>query len=388
MGRARKLAAGLFVTACVLAVAEAGARLALPPLPPSLGVPYEADPDVGFRVAAGVRRDGFTTSSLGTRGAEPDSARAGPILVLGDSMTLGAEVRDEETFCALLEAALAPGPQVVNAGCPAYGPAEYAGSLRRLAPKVRPSRVLCMVFLGNDLLDAGKERPYGVIGGALVPSARLEGVGAGGRLLLDLAARARGLGLVRLGRRLAGKPEGLVRSRLPANRVAEPGPVAGRDATGAQPLGMDTPEIRVLVEPGDYARGHERGAPFVAKGWTRLPGLLASLRGACDAAGAELAIAILPLPIAYDRAARLEVARRFGTPPAAIDAERPSREVAAVVGALGIRCIDLTAAFRDAPQPHLLHAPADLHLSRDGHALVARELARAVRSPALPADGR
>src|SRR5262245_36154324 len=129
----RKLAGGLAVAFAVLAVAEIAARLIVGPAPvTSLDVDYEPDEAVGFRPQAGYRREGLALNSLGARGAEVDPAREERILVIGDSVTLGAEVADGETFCAGLERALGPRAQVVNGGCPGYGPHEYAAAIRRL----------------------------------------------------------------------------------------------------------------------------------------------------------------------------------------------------------------------------------------------------------------
>lgn len=361
--RARKLLAGLGIAALVLAAAEAVARV-LVPAPPrtAIDVPYESDERAGWRVASNVRRDGFTTGSLGTRGAEVDPAKRERILVLGDSITLGAEVRDDETFCARLEAALGPGVQVVNAGCPGYGLHEHAAAMERLAPAVKPTRVVLALFLGNDVGDSSSERRYEVVGGMLAPAPPGGRRGSWTRFAMWVRARTRSLGLTRALARLAG----------PGERAKHEVQAQSRDA-GL--LGMGQPSVRALFELDDAAAAAR--SPEFAEGWRRIPERLAEIRGACARLGATFDVVVLPLPMAYDADLRRRVAAEWNVPPASIEAERPSRRVAAMLRTLGIPSHDLTPAFAADPDPAALHGLADLHLTPAGHALVARELAKA-----------
>ena len=95
--------------------------------------------DVALRVvlANNVEIDGFTTNSLGIRGGAigPKKADTRRVLAVGDSFTLGLQVRDDETFSALLSEALGPTIEVLNAGVPGYGTEQAAEMMRRLAPE-------------------------------------------------------------------------------------------------------------------------------------------------------------------------------------------------------------------------------------------------------------
>jgi lysophospholipase L1-like esterase len=355
----RKALVGIGFAAGVLLLAELGARLALGR--PSLAreVPYAPDERVGFRLAAGFRGDGATTNSLGTRGREIDPEAPVRVLVLGDSMTLGWEVRDEETFCAQLERRLGAGAQVVNAGCPGYGPAEELAALERLGPAVKPTAVVTVFFTGNDFLDAGQLHPYEVIGGKLVPSARYHGAGALGRLGLRLQGWVHSLGLTRLIRELGGSG-------------FAPG-------DGARSLGMDSPQIHAIVELDDYGRTSLPGAEAVTKGWHRLPAYFRRIDELARSLGARLSVAVLPLPLVYDAGLRAGTGRRWGVDPGSIDAARPSRAIVRLLQPMGIATWDLTSAFAGSSHGAALHGPGDLHLSPLGHRLVAEELAPRLR---------
>src|SRR5262245_5546078 len=101
----KKLAIGLAIAAAIVAIAECACRAALGPEKFGDQSPiFAPDEAVGFRVAPNLRYGGFTTGNLGLRPARPLDPAAETILVLGDSMTLGTQVNDNETFCARLEA--------------------------------------------------------------------------------------------------------------------------------------------------------------------------------------------------------------------------------------------------------------------------------------------
>lgn len=112
-------------------------------------VPLPEHPDGSIRVrkdSLGLRREGEPSDS------RPDLR----ILVLGDSHTEGACSR-AETFAQLLEERLAQeqprSVEVLNAGKSGYSFYGYAGALERLA-RLEPHVVLCVVYAGNDFVDA------------------------------------------------------------------------------------------------------------------------------------------------------------------------------------------------------------------------------------------
>lgn len=86
----------------------------------------------------------------------PGSTR---LLVLGDSMTYGTGVDDDETFCARL-AALDPRLEVINAGVNGYGTSQELLLLQEKGPLVRPDVVVVCVFF-NDIGNSYHRRELG-----------------------------------------------------------------------------------------------------------------------------------------------------------------------------------------------------------------------------------
>jgi hypothetical protein len=105
-------------------------------------------------------------NSLGLRGPElaakaPDEGR---ILFLGDSLTYGQGVADDETVAAALErelAARAPHRRwsVVNAGCRAYGTSSEVGLLAELGARIQPDVVL-LGWYWNDVSERAIQSTY------------------------------------------------------------------------------------------------------------------------------------------------------------------------------------------------------------------------------------
>jgi hypothetical protein len=357
----RKLGIGLAVAGAIVAAAEIACRVALGPEPFGDHSPiYFPDEAVGFRIAPNLRFDRFTTNHLGTRGAEPDPAAPERILVLGDSMALGAEVRDGETFCALLEGKLGNGARVYDSGCPGYGPREELAALERLAPELRPTRVVVAFFAGNDFLDAGQDGPtYRVIAGRLVSEKRYQETGPAARAFKNALASAWSLGLVRAVRRISEKPQ-----QTPAEHH------------DIGPSGMDSGQIRCILELDDYTQAVKRNEPLIAKGWEQMPSHFTKIRDACAKIGAKLTVALLPVPIAFDPGLRERLAKRWNVGPRTIDAERPQRKMLELLGSLGIEALDLAPPLKADGGGGKLHLPGDLHYSTAGHRAVAEALAR------------
>jgi lysophospholipase L1-like esterase len=91
----------------------------------------------------------------GERSAEPPGALR--VTVLGDSLTFGVGVEASETYCALLETALAARlarpVRVFNTGVSGYGTAHETVVLREVATRQRPDIVLVGFYSGNDLQE-------------------------------------------------------------------------------------------------------------------------------------------------------------------------------------------------------------------------------------------
>jgi hypothetical protein len=106
------------------------------------------------------------------RGRPPPSRTAPPVLVVGDSYAMGAQVVDDESWPAHLQAAL--DRRVLNGGVPGYGFDQIVLRAERLVPVVRPD-LLLVGFIADDMRRAqmrvlwGLDKPYfDVVDDALV----------------------------------------------------------------------------------------------------------------------------------------------------------------------------------------------------------------------------
>ncbi|HEY7610711.1 MAG TPA: hypothetical protein VIF14_15895 [Alphaproteobacteria bacterium] len=110
-----------------------------------------------------VHRDGYTTIAHGIRQNFGETEiRTGAVLAVGDSFTEGWEVKDHESWPALLEKRI--GKPVVNGGVGAYGTDQIVLRAEQLLPIVKP-RTLIVGFLEEDIFRAehsvfGAPKPY------------------------------------------------------------------------------------------------------------------------------------------------------------------------------------------------------------------------------------
>ena len=131
---------------------------------------YRADPRRGFRLAPNASTtdrvtDGqpltyrITTDARGLRGpvreVEPGALK---VLLVGDSMTFGKGVDDEQTFACFLEPLLAERlgrpVRVLNAGVSSYGQIEELATIKELTRSdLKPDVVLLAFTVANDLTD-------------------------------------------------------------------------------------------------------------------------------------------------------------------------------------------------------------------------------------------
>lgn len=106
-----------------------------------------------FGVEVKIDADGFR---VGRTQLRPEPAAGGTVAFVGDSVTFGVGVKDENTFVALFAAAH-PDLRVVNAAVIGYGLEDYVVALRLLLEQ--PGLNVRHVFLGiclNDVSPSGK----------------------------------------------------------------------------------------------------------------------------------------------------------------------------------------------------------------------------------------
>ncbi|MFH0770282.1 MAG: SGNH/GDSL hydrolase family protein [Candidatus Peregrinibacteria bacterium] len=120
------------------------------PNPPHI-YQQSAYPEISYELIPFIRERAFkstvTTNSLGFRSPERDPSRP-LIAVLGDSITFGLGVEDDESLAARLERLL-PEFQFMNAGVPGYNLAQEMGTYQRKIVPLHP-RAFILVFFFND----------------------------------------------------------------------------------------------------------------------------------------------------------------------------------------------------------------------------------------------
>ncbi len=172
MSRARRLAKGLTISACVLAalalVVELGLRWrGFAPLEGVRADPTwsvlraSADPALGYELIPGAQGRAFEcdvrVNSAGFRGPEctPRPAEGTRrVVVLGDSVTFGNHLAEEDTFCAVAQRTLvAQGLQVefLNLGLTGYDTLQEARVLELRGLALEPD----LVVVGYCFNDAG-----------------------------------------------------------------------------------------------------------------------------------------------------------------------------------------------------------------------------------------
>ena len=166
----------LLVVASLLIFAEAGTRLWLflgernegQKAAGYRGYPgglFEPDAELGFRYTHGFRGtflhpsyhgieleiSGKGTRVTGTGGIRPGAEL---LAMVGDSVTFGPGVGDQETFSSLLDGSVRRGEKTLtvrNWGVNSYGLAQLHRWTLRLAPQVPECKAVCLVLNLNDL---------------------------------------------------------------------------------------------------------------------------------------------------------------------------------------------------------------------------------------------
>ena len=151
-----------------VAACELAARVVFPAPPNPTRQPqivYQFDPGIRYVLLPNQRGwidDGFvTTNSLGFRGRElvsPKPRGQFRMVAIGDSLTFGWGVNDNDTFCAQLEQLLrrrfpASDVDVVNLGVGGYDTHQEVALLKRNVARLQPDMVL-VGFYSNDVPEA------------------------------------------------------------------------------------------------------------------------------------------------------------------------------------------------------------------------------------------
>jgi hypothetical protein len=339
--------AALVATLIGMAALETAVRLWLPPAPSfpspegaSFFIPAAAW-DVGCTVLYGSVGVETSLHVLHGDGALPPRQRQPLVVHLGDSMTFGYGVREEQTFPALLDR-LQPEVGHANYGVWAVGPDFEYLLLQKLLATQRPALVVLHVYVGNDVYDL--DRAYACCEGGP---------------LLDYAADG-------------------PRARCPTPRWAfplavrlarSPPPYVLRAATGwshtARHAAADFSRLTARLETPPHFISTEGEAGEL--GWKHLERILAQMRADLAGRGIDFVVTLLPIRRALESADPSD------------PGERARRRIAAVTSGLGIPTLDswdlFAAAVRRDGSSRYFVGDRDIHFTPQGHRLLAEWLA-------------
>jgi lysophospholipase L1-like esterase len=273
------------------------------------------------------RRTHVRTNRLGLRGPAVPAREPGElrVLVLGDSITFGDYVDEDETYPAALErrlqAALPGGlVRVINGGGPNVGTMDEAMLLADIAPELQPDLVLVGFYL-NDSVD---QAPY--------------------------PARIR-------------IPAGLAWSRL-AERAASAWARAVHDAR-VRPRYVWVHEFLArgwVDDPAVYDRlvalaSSDWGAAWLEESWAPVEAALRYMRSLGEQHGFQVAVAVFPVSV--------QVESRH-------EDDRPQQRIRALAESLGMPVADLLPALRASREERLFYDHC--HLTPAGNAIVAEQI--------------
>ena len=347
-----------------LLLAEVAVRLVRRPA--VLVIPWElyapAEPE-GFALEPGYVgevtnrvefRHEVSVNRLGLRGPEVEPREADErVLLLGDSFVFGVGVEQSETLGAVLEELYAAeGRPIVtfNGGVPAYGVPDAAGQLARLAPAVRPDRVVMFLFTGNDLAESHQ------------PFRQPRAVG-GLREWLYYRSDLFVLAKTAVPTRLYARVAGWFTSGEPA-RV--------RRLRQASEIYRTSPPTWVVEGASAARRALERMAAMSQDG------------------GADFVVLIIPELLQLEPQRLTSTLADLGVDQDGYDPQAPTALFASMLTELGLPFADLTpflaAAHERGDGPYY---PIDRHWTAEGHRLVAvatKKLLESLEAPSPAAD--
>ncbi len=322
------------------------------------GVPLKVD-DAGFRDDDEVP-------------AKPAGEKR--VLFVGDSFMYGAKLRLEETLpgrCeARLQAALGPSVRTIDLACPGWGTYHHLVAFREVQrtdakfPPVQPDVVVLCFFVGNDIAETLQaDRPDEGEAHSVVV------LGKDGELVLEKRTTRAHMKVLRLSKLF---------------RLWETTELYQRIAKGKSRDEKREVQGSTLVEDAywkierfrmEHWRRGVSAKPLMAEAWRLVAKNLRELAKDVQAAGAKLAIVLIPDEVQVDARKRAEVCRRFGVDEKDFDLEEPQRKVAALAAELSVPCVDTLAAFREKGAQGGLYFDLDTHWNAKGHDLASELLA-------------
>lgn len=340
------------------------------------------DPTLGWRPVPGVRwvkpvhtltAHTVSINRIGLRNREIASGAhtgARRVVLLGDSFTFAKAVRSEDIFPSLLETHLNQRGhfEVVNAGVPGYGTAQELLLMQDLADNQVVGDLYVLMFFVNDILD-NLRLDYGNLQETPArPGFAVQKDGA----------------LIQVSYPRKAYSESLVPAPTGAVKFATVELIKGRLASFVQ----SRPRLASLITNMGFKQEVPR-MPGVVNGWYRqdvldagIPltrALIKEIQAKAKKNGAILLVGMIPSPFeVYPETYHPLLKSTFPDDTSVAeylnDQTRPQRIIGSICQELQIPFLDLLPVLHSSNDKEL-YIPLEGHLTQEGHAVVARQLA-------------
>ncbi len=404
-----RIVAALVATALTLALAEALLGLVYPS--PGSSQDYRVpDAELGWRLQPGasytnetgefsVRVDVNADGWRDRTHTEAKPAGVKRVVVLGDSFMEGYSVAGDELFASRLGEDT--GAEVINLGVGGYGTLQAYRAFALHGVRYAPDVVALGFFTGNDVRNNSRdlERAMWKSGGHVKVRNRpfLEPGAAGEWKVREMdyadaakrhsawaARKAAESAATRWVDRLALK-RALARAWDSVSDWVDRADIDGEGAEGKGAAATSTRGRPNLAWQGaELCEEH----PQYTAAWDLTERILERLRREVAASGATLVVFSVPPWELVDPAQRAAVEQKLAHPERYCLEEAPAhRRLAGILERLGVPYVELLPAFRRASREEgiPLFRTSDLHWNPAGHALAAREVAKAI-APLLRAS--
>lgn len=377
------LAFVLVSTALTVGVAEVGLRLAVNPSDFLQAIPVD-DPVLGHRIEAGATGHddlGFRNLSVP---AQAD------IVAIGDSNTYGVAAPLDGSWPAQLATQMqAP---VYNMGLGGYGPLQYLQLSRDAAQRFKPKVLVVAYYYGNDLFDAyniahtrphwhswRQSQPAATTGQPALSGGDAESEKRFGALRHWLARRSMVYGVIRAS---------VLTNLATAATTREAGQMSP-DIRWAWSDDRDGKPLRTVFAPSDRLGAVDTSTAMPAEGLAISSKALIALNDEAKAKGIRVLVVTLHtkefMHCRYLRGAGAALPAAFVRLCEAEQRAQDTMHEALRTG--GVPFVDVTAAMEKAIEQRQQIYPVDLdgHPNRTGYAVIASEVARALKQPGTPA---
>lgn len=290
----------------------------------------------------------LTTDAEGFRTTLPKAGPPYEVVFLGDSQTAGTGMDDADTFASLTAREL--GRAVLNAGCYGYSTVEEWLVARRVVPTYKPKDVVLCFYAGNDPYENFRFRRYltGEAGAGAKSPKPPRGIDAAKQWLIQNSS------IYNLLIRLRRYP-------------------AINDALYKMNLLQTTPPNELVV--------YKKGESELKKAfWRATEEALLKVRDEAEASNARFHVVNIPDRCRIDAAYWQGWVKKYRLNSGDYDLMEPARRMKFFCEKNSIDFLDLNDVFmKEAAKGESSYWKMDLHLSKTGNRIVAREIVARLR---------